>query len=209
MPHNAPAARTISRAPRLWTRRAVSANFFTVSRTAALLSDIEKEFPRFGIYKKSSSTLQRAIHYALYAITFGGQRSYLTRYHTVLFGKLWVPDVWDEMNDAERYILLRHERVHLRQRARMGDVWMGFVYFFPVFPLGLAYGRARIEWEAYEETIRATAEVYGLDAARRLKPYLVERFTGPDYGWMWPFPRTIERWFSQVMTELDPHANGT
>ena len=44
---------------------------------------------------------------------------------------------------------------------------MAFVYLVPFFPLFLAWGRARLEWEAYVETIRATAEVRGLDAAAR------------------------------------------
>src|SRR5438105_4637318 len=129
--------------------------------TARLLAEIRAEFPSFEIRRKRASPLQRAIHVALCAVTLGAQRVYLTRYHTVLFGKLWVPDSWDAMGDADRYVLLRHERVHLRQRARMGDAWMAFVYLVPFFPLGLAWGRARIEWEAYVETIRATAEVRG------------------------------------------------
>ena len=161
----------------------------------ALLADIQRRFPSFAIVKKRDVALQKAIDLFLKAITLGGQRSYLTRYHTVLFGKLYVPDTWDEMTDVDRVILLRHERVHLLQGRRMGFLVMAFVYLLPYFPLGLAYGRARIEWEAYEETIAATLEFKGQAAALALKPWLVERFTGPDYGWMWPFPRTIERWF--------------
>src|SRR5262249_6561271 len=148
------------------------------------------------------SSLQRAIHVALAMITLGGQRSYLTRYHTVLFGKLWVPESWDAMGDLDRYVLLRHERIHLRQRKRMGDVWMGFVYLVPFFPLFLAYGRARIEWEAYTETLRATAEVRGVHAAEGLREHIVGRFVGPDYGWMWPFRGAVNGWFDAVMDEL-------
>ena len=100
-----------------------------------LLRDIEGEFPSFAIRKKRDSGLQKAIDVALKIITFGGQRVYLTRYHTVLFGKLWVPDSWDDMSDDDKFILLRHERVHLRQRKRMGDIVMTFVYLVPFFPL--------------------------------------------------------------------------
>jgi hypothetical protein len=171
-------------------------------RTDAFMDEIRAEFPEFSIKRKRTSLLQKTIHVALCAITLGGQRSYLTRYHTVLAGTLWIPDAWDEMSDTDRYILLRHERVHLRQRARMGDAWMSFLYAVPFFPLGLAYGRARIEWEAYVETLRATAEVHGIQAAERLRPGIVERFTGPDYGWMWPFPRAIHRWFDEAMRDL-------
>jgi hypothetical protein len=174
---------------------------FVSDRLSDLLRDIEGEFPSFAIRKKRESGLQKAIDVALKIVTFGGQRVYLTRYHTVLFGKLWVPDAWDDMSDDDKYILLRHERVHLRQRKRMGDVVMTFVYLVPFFPLFLAYGRARMEWEAYVETIRATVEVKGIDAARDLRAGIVARFTGPDYGWMWPFPKTIHRWFDEAIDE--------
>ncbi len=178
------------------------------SRHELLLDEIRREFPRFAIVPKRVDRLQRAIGAVLFAITLGGQRHYLTRYHTVLFGKLYVPDVWERMDDEERYILLRHERVHLRQRRRMGDVWMAFVYLLPFFPLGLAWGRARIEWEAYVETLRATAEVRGLEAAKdpALHDYLVAQFTSGAYGWMWPFPTTIRRWIAQAIADIERDA---
>jgi hypothetical protein len=174
----------------------------TKRRHEALLAEILAEFPGFEVIPKRDSGLQRAISVALAVVTLGGQRHYMTRYHTVLFGKLYVPDVWARMSDDARYILLRHERVHLRQRRRMGDAAMAFVYLVPLLPLFLAWGRARIEWEAYIETIRATAEIHGLDAARQLEDEIVQRFTGPDYGWMWPFPGAVRRWFGQVIADL-------
>jgi hypothetical protein len=177
-----------------------------MTRHENLLADIRREFPSFEILPKRESALQRAIAVALAILTMGGQRSYLTRYHTVLFGKLYVPDAWERMDDDARYILLRHERVHLQQRRRMGDVAMAFVYLVPYFPLFLAYGRARIEWEAYVETIRATAEVHGLDAARALEGEILRRYVGPDYGWMWPFPRAIRSWFAEVIADLEAEA---
>ena len=80
---------------------------------------------------------------------------------------------------------------------------MTFVYLVPFLPLFLAYGRARIEWEAYVETLRATAEVYGLPAARGLRETIVRRFVGADYGWMWPFPRAIHRWFDEAIAQIE------
>jgi hypothetical protein len=172
------------------------------AKSDALLAEIRAEFPSFELRYKIDDRLQRAIHVALSLLTLGGQRIYLTGYYTVMFGKLWIPESWDRLSDLDRYILLRHERVHLRQRRRMGDVWMAFVYLVPFFPLFLAYGRARIEWEAYTETLRATAEVYGVDAAERQRSHIVGRFVGGQYGWMWPFPRTVNRWFDEVIAEL-------
>jgi hypothetical protein len=173
------------------------------ARHEQLLGAIRDEFPGFAVVPKRDSALQRVLGLALAAVTLGGQRRYMTHYHTVLFGKLYVPDSWDRMGDDERYVLLRHERVHLRQRRRMGDVTMALAYLLVFFPLFLAWGRARIEWEAYVETIRATAEVQGLPAARALEDEIVRRYTGPDYGWMWPFPRTIRRWFGEVIADLE------
>jgi hypothetical protein len=176
------------------------------ARHERLLNEIQCEFADFRIRRKRESALQRAISVALAAITLGGQRRYLTRYHTVLFGMLYVSDAWTAMSDDDRYILLCHERVHLRQHRRMGQLLMAFLYLFPLFPLFLAWGRARIEWEAYVETIRATAEVHGLDAARGLREEIVRRYVGPDYGWMWPFPGTVRRWFGEVIADLERKA---
>jgi hypothetical protein len=178
------------------------------TRLEGILAELRTEFPQFRIRKKRTSTIQRAIHLALAMITLGGQRVYLTHYHTVLFGTLWVPDAWDAMSDDDKYVLLRHERVHLRQRARMGDLVMTFLYLVPFLPLFLAYGRARIEWEAYVETIRATAEVYSVEAAEGLREHIKKRFTGAEYGWMWPFPSTIDRWFDEAMADVRAEASG-
>jgi hypothetical protein len=175
-------------------------------RHTRLLAEIRLEFPGFSIERKRASRLQWVLAALLRVITLGGQRSYMSRYHTVIFGKLYVSDAWDEMDDPARYVLLRHERVHLRQRRRMGDVMMAFAYLVPYFPVGLAWGRARIEWEAYVETLRATAEVFGVEAARALEPEMVRRFVGPDYGWMWPFPGQIRAWFRDAMADLEAEA---
>ena len=175
-------------------------------RAEALVREMRAEFPTFEIRYKRASPLQRAIHVVLTLLTLGGQRVYMTRYHTVLFGTLWVPDEWDRMGDLDRYVLLCHERVHLRQRRRMGDLVMAFVYLVPFFPLFLAYGRARIEWEAYVETLRATAEVYDLAAAEALRSTIVPRFTGAEYGWMWPFPGAVHLWFDEAIADLKAQA---
>lgn len=153
---------------------------------------------------KAGNPLSLAIDVALRLITVGAQRRYLSHYHTVIGDTLYVPPGWVAMSDVDRVILLRHERIHLRQRRRMGTVLMTLVYLLPFFPLGLAYGRARIEWEAYCETLRATAELRGIEAARAplLRREIVRRFTGGDYGWMWPFRRQVESWYDEAVARL-------
>ncbi len=164
-------------------------------KSATFLRAMEADFPGFHVLYKAGDPIQRAVSMFLCLVTLGGMRTYLSRYHTVMFGALWVSPAWDQMSDDACYVLLRHERVHLRQRARYGELGMALRYLVGGLPLGACWGRARIEWEAYEETIRATFEVYGEREMRALRPWLIERFCGPDYGWMWPFPDQVGAWF--------------
>ncbi|HYP87032.1 MAG TPA: hypothetical protein VEQ59_02750 [Polyangiaceae bacterium] len=168
------------------------------------VDELKTEFPAFCIRPKQGDRLSQAIDVALRIVTLGGQRHYLTRYHTVIGDTLYVPETWAGLSDLDRVILLRHERVHLRQRRRYGGALMAFIYLVPFLPLGLAYGRARIEWEAYTETLRATAELRGLDALQspELREHIVKRFVGPDYGWMWPFRSVVEGWYDRVVRQL-------
>lgn len=170
----------------------------------AFLAELAREFPNFRVVYKRDSRLCRCIHWSLIAVTLGGQREFLSGYYTVLGDTLYVPNAWDTLGDLDRVILLRHERVHLRQRRRYGIIGMSLLYLLPILPLGLAYGRARIEWEAYQETLRATAELCGIERAGdpELRRRIVSRFTGPAYGWMWPFRSVVERWYDTWVEEL-------
>jgi len=169
-----------------------------------LIAEMRREFPRFRLIPKRASRLARALDLALRAITLGAESRFLTHYHTVLFDVLYLPDSWDTTPDADRVIVLRHERVHMRQRRRYGDLLFALLYLVPFFPVGLAYGRARLEWEAYTETLRATAELAGIEAARSpaLRERIVRQFTGAAYVWMWPFPAMVRRWHAGVLEDI-------
>ena len=39
--------------------------------------------------------------------------------------------------------------------------------------------------------------------ACRPRPVRVERFTGPDYGWMWPFPRQVQGWIEEALPAIE------
>ncbi len=58
--------------------------------------------------------------------------------------------------------------------------------------------------EAYRETLRAVAESEGIEKARdpALVAQIIRRFTGPDYGWMWPFPRVVGRWIDEEIGRI-------
>jgi hypothetical protein len=164
-----------------------------------LLAECEAEFAGFALRKKDESRLQRAIDRALKILTLGGQRHYLDQYQTTIGRTVWVTSDWDTRPAAERYSTLRHERIHLRQFQRLGLPLMAVLYL-GVLPVGLAWFRARFEKEAYEESLRAWAEMYGPEHVRRadVRAEVVSRFTGPAYGWMWPFRRSIEAWYDRA-----------
>ena len=164
---------------------------------------IRAEFPAFRIVRKEGDPFSEWVGRILRVLTFGAQSAYVTRYHTVLGNTLYVPRSWDECSAIDRAVVLRHERIHLRQFRRYTRVGMSLLYLIPILPMGLAWGRARLEWEAYRETIRATAELRGIEAARdpELERGIVRQFSSGAYGWMWPFPKTVTRWVRAAVEE--------
>jgi hypothetical protein len=54
------------------------------------------------------------------------------------------------------------------------------------------------------ESIRAAAEVYGRSHVESAgyRAAVVRQFTSGAYGWMWPFPRQLERWYDAVLASL-------
>jgi hypothetical protein len=170
------------------------------ARLAALLDEIHAEFPGFRLVRKEDSRLQRAIGAALRLLTLGGQSAYLDRYVTTLGRTVYTNRGWDARSAADRYITLRHERVHLRQFRRYGLIPMALAYLLLPLPLGLAWCRARLEWQAYAESLRAMRDVFGRSYASdpATRAHIVAQFTGPAYGWMWPFPRQIQAWLDMV-----------
>ena len=171
--------------------------------TEGLIAEITREFPRFRIIRKDLAFSQRAIDRLLRVCTFGAQRSYLTGYQTTLGQRVYVTCDWDDLPDEARYVTLRHEREHMRQFRRYTFLGMALLYVLLPLPLGLAWFRARFEMAGYAETIRASAEVYG--PAHVLRPWfrehVVSQFLTGAYGWMWPFRRSVERWYDRIAAQ--------
>lgn len=182
----------------------------SLDRYEALLDDIRREFPRFRVVCKDRSWLQRAIHCGLVAVTLGGMRRYLSSYQTTIGMTVYVTGDWDRRHADERYVTMRHELVHLRQFQRYGLLGMAVLYLLLPLPMGLAYFRARLEMEAYEETIRAAAALHGLAHVRAagFRGHIVSQFLGPSYGWMWPFRRRVEAWYERTLAGLESECDG-
>jgi len=105
--------------------------------------------------------------------------------------------------DDDRWATMRHEAVHMRQFRRWTRPGMALLYLLLPLPMGLAYFRMRFERAAYEETIRCGFELYGMAHVREhLREHILEQFTGPSYGWMWPFRRSLERWYDVQIARL-------
>jgi len=114
----------------------------------------------------------------------------------VLFGKLWVPDSSTHERGADRYTLLTSRA---RAPASAADAWARWhglrrmTRFPPVRWASPTAGRAS-ESERTRRPSGATYEVFGLPTSQHcLAKHLIDRFAGPDYGWMWPFRRTVGR----------------
>jgi hypothetical protein len=169
-----------------------------------LLADLQLEFPKFRIIRKQQSRFSRLVDVLLRILTANQMRTFMTHYHTVIGDTLYVPLSWERMSAVDKIILLRHERVHLKQRRRLTFAGMAFVYLVPFLPWGLAYGRARLEWEAYTETLKATFELLGPDAASSpaLRRHIIDRFCNAEYGWMWPFRSQLNRWYDRALRDL-------
>jgi hypothetical protein len=174
-------------------------------RLDALLDAMRARPRPVRVVRKRERWHQRAAAKVLWALTFGGQRTYLSRYVTTLGHTIYVPDHFDAWHPDKRWWTLRHELVHVQQFERLGWALMILVYGFFPLPAGLAWGRARLEWEAYRETLRAIAACRGMRVARSRRRHrqIVARFTGPDYGWMWPFAAVVQRWIDAALDDIE------
>lgn len=169
-----------------------------------LRSAIRAEFPKYELVWKRNSKLMRVIDVLLTVLSLGKMRTFLSGFITTIGFTVYVPESWADMTDQQRCVILRHERVHMRQRVRYGMALFSFLYVLFPLPGGLAYFRTKFERSAYEESVRATAEYYGNGFVRsyKFRCYILGQFSGPSYLWMWPFARSNERWLGRVMDAL-------
>ncbi len=167
----------------------------------ALVERLEAEGVR--LVTKDRVWHQRAIDRVLRIVTFGGNSAYLDRYVTTIGRTIYLTPDWDERPLADRYETLCHEAVHLAQFRRWGLIPMAIAYVLLPLPFGLAWCRMRLERAAYEETLRVAYHLGGRRAVERLRTHVIAQFTSGSYGWMWPFPRALARWFDDFVAGLE------
>jgi hypothetical protein len=155
------------------------------------------------IARKDGVWHQRAIGRVLAWVTFGAQSRYVDRYVTTIGRAIYVTPDWESRSAVDRYATLRHEMVHLHQFRRWGLVPMTIAYLLLPLPIGLAWCRMRLERAAYAESVRVHHELGGRAATDRLRAHVISQFTSGSYGWMWPFPATVARWYDALVAALE------
>jgi len=161
----------------------------------ALCADISQEFPRFELVRKRGSWAMR-----LFGLVLGER--FLTTYVSTIGSRVYVPDEFDGWTEASRCVVLRHERVHMRQSRRLTFLLFTLLYALVPLPLGLAYCRARFEMEAYAESLQAFKD-YDMDySSDHRREWFLRQFTTGMYVWMWPFKGVLNRWFDEAVAGL-------
>jgi hypothetical protein len=167
-----------------------------------LNADISREFPSFKVVRKSDSFLMKVLNVFLRIITLNQMTEYMTDFTTTIGTTVYVPTAWEKYIPRTQIAILRHERIHMRQAARMGRVVFFLTYVFWYLPLFLSWGRAKLEMEAYEETMRAARE-NGVDITRAtFREDIIKHFTTGQYGWMWIRRRDVERWYDETSLKI-------
>lgn len=167
-----------------------------------LQEEILKEFPKFKLVPKLNSRFMRLLDLCLKLITLWRMDAFMTAFTTTVGCTVYTPSTWETRPPKSKMIILRHERVHMRQRRRLGW-WYAISYLFLPLPTIWAYFRLKYEMEAYEESLRAVLEYYGPPSFTPvLKKSYVSYLTGPAYFWTWPWRRRIERWYDGTVKHL-------
>jgi len=171
---------------------------------AQLEAEVRKEFPNFKVMQKANSSLMKAIDIFLKVITFWKMKDFMQSFITTVGVTVYVPGTWNKRPAQSRMAVLRHERIHMRQAKKYTRPLFSFLYLFFPLPIGLAYFRMKFEKEAYEETLRALKEYYGIESIAnvRFRDDLIKHFTTAEYYWMWPFKKSLEKWYDGFVEKL-------
>ncbi len=179
--------------------------FITMKSYEEVIADTKAEFPDFKVIKKADSRLMSAIGGFLWLVTFGQQNTFMRDYTTTLGNTVYTPTTWEERSDESRTITLRHERVHMRQAKKHGRLLFSLMYLLWPFPVLWASARVKFEQEAYEESLRALAELNGVAtvvADVALRERTVGHFVSADYFWSSMNRDEVEEWYDSFVDGL-------
>lgn len=169
----------------------------TKEELQALLDEMARDGVK--VVYKDQSWFYRAIGKALYVLSFGKMKDFVTEFTTTIGKTIAVPRDYDQWSDERKIELFTHELTHVGQFKKYTLVGMAFLYLFVFFPVGLAYFRYRFERQAYLNGFKKELELYPSDSLLRgeLIQHGVDQMTGPNYLWAWPFKKAVKAWFEK------------
>ncbi len=163
-----------------------------------LLADMDQQGVK--IVRKDQSTFFKILGWLVYAFTFGKNSSFTTGYITTINKTIGVPSTWDSFGDLAKLEILTHEMVHVAQAKKWTFILFGFLYLFIFLPLGLAYFRYVFEREAYVVGFKKLMQYDPSPETRaRCIDHGVTNMTTGQYGWAWPFPKSVRAWFESQL----------
>jgi len=169
---------------------------------ADLLDELRAEFPGFNIRPKSSSFFMKLVNALLLVFTLGKQKKFMEGFTTTIGSTVYTSSSWDGLVDYARVIILRHERVHLRQSKKYGRFVFSFLYLFCPLPIFYANWRTQFEMEAYAESMRALHDFGGNLQAPSYRDAMLNHFLSAEYGWMCRDKAKVEQWFSSTLEQV-------
>lgn len=171
---------------------------------AAVIAEIESLGGKIVV---KNGWFWKALHWIVYAITFGKNKTFIDGYYTTLAHIVGVPLDWEERSIVGRIAVLEHESKHIRQckKVGLGSVWIGFplytvLYLLLPLPVGFAYFRWRFEREAYAHGINIELSYSGKNFPWRRKYLIdsaVEQMSTGAYGWTWILRKNVRRYFDK------------
>lgn len=181
----------------------------------------QQEIPGVRIILHSESRLRRLLFWLLSMsvslFSFGKADTDWSSYTSTIGRTLYVPDTFWEWSDVERYVLLRHELVHLRQFRcwpfpflgvaglwRINAFVTGMCYLFFPIPVFWTF-RAKFEREGYTQSMLTYWEVWrswrSMDSWDRYVLHMEDTFGGSRYFWMWTRDRA-RRWAISTLGDI-------
>lgn len=163
---------------------------------------VRLEFPDYKLVPKAQSGFMKFLNVLLLIVTFGKVKDFMDNFTTTVGMTSYTPKVWDQISDAEKIVILRHERVHLRQQKKYGKLKFKLMYLFCPLPFFVLTWRARFEMEAYAESMVASHD-FGIDIQDPgYREWMIEHFTTAEYAWMCTERSRVEVWFNDVIRDI-------
>ena len=181
-----------------------------------LLKHIDEQIPGFTLRQKSNSSFMKVLSFLLFF-----NKKFMTHYTTTIYPVVYVPDFWGKYKSygSLEHEILAHEYVHMYDRKRLG--WLFNILYlspqvFALFALGAFWnpwfllslifllpwpspGRAWLEFRGYRMSI---AYQYWTKHKKCDIYRVVEYFTGPNYYYMFPFKKLLEKWFNKELEKI-------